>query len=273
MATNQAPGHPLKVVFPSVFFAFAWVSVPEHCWLMKQLVAPGHVVVTGSPGRSFFPRSAGTRPVCFSALYRDCTTGDAYLVFTDGSTYLYNSPAIPDVGSIAGGLIHGVTFNAFWRRSLMRGGAFAKFAGSIPSTATLIYSNPPYAGADPGPCPPPCSISFLETLNQNCIYGRVFNPGYDSGYFVGEFNPPPALLDLTFTSPAPATWHIHCVSSLTAVPSLTIGGTVITFSVISGTYSTGDVTFFTNNCAGVDLVLVWTGSTPFDAAYIEWTTP
>lgn len=157
---------------------------------MKQLTSPGVVQVTANPiGRRGLPGATG-RPVCIHQIWRDCTTGDAYYVFHDGSTYHYPGPAIPDAIHTLLADNHGVFFNRGIRRNVGYNDAYSKVT-SIPGTATKIYEDPPYRGTDPGPCrsfPQPITYFNCETLTPGLIdqvAGNNFLAPFNFGVTLG----------------------------------------------------------------------------------------
>ena len=119
---------------------------------MKALVSPGRVQISSTLARGGSVNNRPGRPPCFVSLWRDCTNMDGYLLFSDGSLYHYDAPAMDVVVALTKALIHGQSFNFFYRRSLTVLGGYEKFTGIIPGTAMLIYHYPPYPGTDPGPC-------------------------------------------------------------------------------------------------------------------------
>lgn len=120
---------------------------------MKALIAPGLVQISSTPGRRKYAPLSPPRPPCFLNLWRDCTNTDCYLQFANGAIYHYDSPSDETVVALTVAVRHGGTFNAGLRRSFSIPGGYEIFTGSIPGTASLIYSYPPYPGVDPGPCP------------------------------------------------------------------------------------------------------------------------
>lgn len=122
---------------------------------MKVRVDPSAVLITSSPGRVVRHQGVTNRPPCFNYIARDCSNDVIWLEFSDGTVYRYEAPAIADAVAIIVADNHGLTFNRFFRRavtSLALNASFARVA-SIPITATIIYTNPPYPGTLPSPCP------------------------------------------------------------------------------------------------------------------------
>lgn len=120
---------------------------------MKILVAPNTVQVTSTRGRSTaLPVKTG-RPACFYQIWLDCSDLSIYLVFTEGQIYRYDPDSI-DVGrQLIAAANHGLSFNQLYRLFGVSGsmGAYERVT-SVPGTAVIKYQNPPYPGADPGPC-------------------------------------------------------------------------------------------------------------------------
>lgn len=145
---------------------------------MKQLSSPGRVQVTSTLARSRSTQSVAARVPCFKQLWRDCTNMDSYLVFHDNTVYHYDADSLDDVRQLTEAMWHGVLFNARFRRSLSVPGGYERFTGTIPSTAVLIYSYPPYPGTDPGDCPSPgCSHpNAIQDLPWNSNMGVPVHP-------------------------------------------------------------------------------------------------
>lgn len=120
---------------------------------VKQLVAPGVVQISASSSGRRRTTSTGLRPPCFVQIWRSCSGDTCYLEFSDGSIYLYDSPAAAVAAQIVNADVHGIVFNRGVRRSIGLGGAYAR-VGAVPGSATLVYALPPYEpAATLGPCP------------------------------------------------------------------------------------------------------------------------
>ena len=136
---------------------------------MKILTGPSTVQISGKLGRSTRGSRPTGRPACFANIWIDCTDGSIYLGFTEGQLYRYLPESVDTGRGIIDALNHGLTFNQVYRLF----GVFGYIANyervsSVPGTATLAYSNPPYPGTDPGPCP---SNIFDNTLWTNLVLG------------------------------------------------------------------------------------------------------
>jgi len=128
---------------------------------MKALVAPGVVQITSTLARGRFAPLNPPRPPCFAELWRDCTNLDCYLVFANGQIYHYDTPSDQVAVALTVAVKHGLSFNSGFRRSFSIPGGY-EVVSSIPVTADLIYSFPPYPGTDPGPCT--ASLNFNELV-------------------------------------------------------------------------------------------------------------
>ena len=80
-------------------------------------------------------------------------TGDCYLVFTDGSTYLYPDFYVQAQAMIKADII-GTAFDAFFRRGAVTGD-YTNTGGYIDPAAVQFYANPPYHSPFVDVCAPP----------------------------------------------------------------------------------------------------------------------
>ena len=93
------------------------------------------------------------RPPCFQQIWRDVTADEAWWGFTDGTIYHYTNPgSAAQACEVAYSDPHGTIFNHTAR--IPHGGTGYAKVSSVPGTAQLIYSNPPYDNSPPlcGPC-------------------------------------------------------------------------------------------------------------------------
>jgi|SRR5579872_368135 len=137
--------------------------------VMKRLVSPGVVQITSAPGRVAYAFPSRSRPPCFSQLWRDCGSGDAFLVFSDGSIYQYFSTGVDVTRQILTEPLYGREFDFLYRRGLLSPGGYLRLTGGVPGGAVLVYSQPPYLGSDPGPCPAGPDWSSLLWSNSSSL--------------------------------------------------------------------------------------------------------
>ena len=196
---------------------------------MKQLVAPGVERVSSTLARSRVSGSAPGRAVCFVDIYRDCTNDDCYLQFSDGSLYHYIAPASAIAQSITVARWHGVTFNELFRRSLTVGGGYERLSGGLPSTAALIYSFPPYAGTDPGPCLA-CVAGFTMVASANITVTSTSLPPYNTQVNPVIFIPIISTFTCQFNSPSAFMWYWECTAAFTNNPTILLDGVNVPFT-------------------------------------------
>jgi len=186
---------------------------------VKILTSPGVVQIPASiSGRGLRSVKTGRNP-CFAQVWRDCTSKIIYYVFHDGSIYAYLPDAIPQAIKVITAYTHGLAFNSGVRRTLGLGGTYNR-VGSIPGTAIQIYSDPPYPGIDPGPCPnfvdwswfyqtaPPVGngttvVLSVSPRNNNFVISWNPNGIVTSGilyvYIIGNYDGPALNANLSLT--------------------------------------------------------------------------
>jgi hypothetical protein len=172
------------------------------------------------------------------------------LVFSDGSVYHYFASAANDVRVLTNALWHGVTFNAQFRRALNVGGAYEKFPGTIPSSATLIYDYPPYAGTDPGDCPA-CVTGATITLSVNSFATGPLGPGYPNAWQLGFTTPGAARVVISFASPTPMSWNLFFKTFMPDIGIFLIDGVSQPMTFNSPYYESGNVLINTDACIPV----------------------
>lgn len=115
---------------------------------MKMLLPPAQIVIPSNrPRTRAGPDSRGIR-ICFAELGRSCALMQGYLIFTDGSAYVYDAPSNDDVENLCAQIQRGRVFNLGARRA-----AFGFVRGfTPPPDYETIYSYPPYPGMTPASC-------------------------------------------------------------------------------------------------------------------------
>ncbi len=144
---------------------------------MKQLNPDGSVTVaSGRPRTRRGPDSRGIR-LCFQELGRSCSLKQGYLIFTDGSAYVYDAPSNEEIEALCASPIRGRQFNFNVRRAL---GGFVK-GFTPPGDYQTIYLFPPYEGSAPTECPLTdldWSDLFWSIITETPCGGEVW--GWDS---------------------------------------------------------------------------------------------
>lgn len=125
------------------------------------------------------PKRRFGRPPCFRNIWRDPTNDLAWFEFWDGSIYEYTpSGSASDACDCATFDPHGTTFDTFVR--IARGGSGYTKVSSVPGTATLVYSYPPYDNVSPScgfvwvPRQSNCSVTIAsEGLTPSFSFGSL----------------------------------------------------------------------------------------------------
>lgn len=150
---------------------------------MKKLVAPGQVVIASSPPSTRQGVDSRGIRICFSELGRSCALMQGYLVFTDGSAYVYDAPSNESIEALCAQLQRGKVFNFRVRRSQF---GFVRGFTPPPDYET-IYSFPPYAGSAPVAC-------SLPRVDWSTLFWTVTTNSFGAGSSC-SFDPDPGSGD------------------------------------------------------------------------------